>query len=93
MQNHPTTALTRVPAAVLMQFCGVSHLGSRSSVLSTAAPRIAGIDMSRLKWTAHSPRKPIKSPVETVVPLRLIPGNSAEQPWATPIPRTCHQRM
>ena len=93
MQNQPTIALAVVPIAVAPRLPVVSHCGSRSRAFSTAAPRIAGIDIRRLKWTAHSPRRPNNRPEEIVIPLRLMPGASAETACALPTARACDHRM
>ena len=58
--------------------------GFTSLISKTAAPRIAGTAISRLKPTAQVRENPRASAAAIVTPLRLTPGNGANI-WAIPI--------
>ena len=62
-----------------------------SLILSTTAPRIAGIESRKENSAAKAGRIPSNKAVEMVAPEREIPGITAN-PCATPINKACQIR-
>ena len=77
---------TTVATTVWAIRSGVRVAGSTSLISKTAAPRIAGMAMSRLNPTAQALDSPRPSAAAMVRPLRLTPGKGAII-WARPISR------
>ncbi len=65
-------------------------VGSTCLISHTAAPRMAGTAISKLKPTAQVRDSPKASAAAIVSPLRLTPGNGANI-WARPIKRASSQ--